>query len=136
MTNNVENLGGFSIVRSGGDGIHFGAYHNATGINAGTVGAAGLSMDVQTIPPGALSPPHIHDGFEVALYVLSGTIIHRWGPRLEQECVASAGDMLYVEPDLPHQSLNASDTEPVQLIVARTTADGATGNVLYTMPEE
>ncbi len=134
MSGRIENHGGFSVVRAGGDGIHFGAYHNAAGINAHTVGSTGLSMDLQMIPPGAVSPPHVHAGFEVALYVLSGTIIHRWGAHLEHECEASSGDMIYVLPDLPHQSLNASNTEPVKLIVARTTADGATGNVPYDLP--
>ena len=136
MSGQIDNLGGFSVVRSGGDGIHFGDYHNAVGINSHTVGSTGLSMDLQTIPPGIHSPPHIHAGFEVALYVLSGAIIHRWGERLEHECTASGGDMIYVRPDLPHASYNASSSEPVKLIVARTTADGATGNVPYTLPDE
>ncbi|MEZ4524011.1 MAG: cupin domain-containing protein [Thermomicrobiales bacterium] len=135
MSGRIDNLHGFSVVRAGGDGIHFGDYHNAVGINGQTVGATGLSMDLQTIPPAAISPPHIHAGFEVALYILSGTIIHRWGERLEHECSASPGDMIYVSPNLPHQSLNASSDEPVQLIVARTTADGATGNVPYSVRE-
>lgn len=135
MSEQIESLAGFSVIRAGGDGIHFGEYHNAVGINAHTVGATGLSMDLQTIPPGAVSPPHIHAGFEAALYILSGSIIHRWGERLDHEAAAGPGDMLYVSPDLPHQSLNASDTEPVVLIVARTTADGAAGNVAYELPE-
>ncbi len=135
MNGQIESTKGFSVIRGGGDGIHFGAYHNAVGINVHTVGATGLSMDLQTIPPGAVSPPHIHAGFEVALYVLSGTIIHRWGEQLEDEASATAGDMIYVTPDLPHQSLNASASEPVILVVARTTADGADGNVPYEIPE-
>ncbi len=135
MSDQIESVGGFSVIRAGGDGIHFGDYHNAVGVNAHTVGSAGLSMDLQTIPPGVESPPHIHAGFEVALYILSGRIIHRWGARLEYEAAAGPGDMLYVSPDLPHQSLNASDSEPVVLVVARTTADGAAGNVPYTLPE-
>jgi uncharacterized RmlC-like cupin family protein len=135
MSGQIESIEGFSVIRGGGDGIHFGDYHNAVGINARTVAATGLSMDLQTIPPGAKSPPHIHAGFEAALYILSGTIIHRWGERLQHESDAGPGDMIYVSPDLPHQSLNASDTDPVVLVVARTTADGAEGNVPYELPD-
>jgi uncharacterized RmlC-like cupin family protein len=135
MPEQIESLGGFSVIRAGGDGMHFGAYHNSVGINAHTVGATGLSMDLQTIPPGAQSPPHLHAGFEAALYILSGNIVHRWGARLEHEASAGPGDMLYVSPDLPHQSFNASTTDPVVLVVARTTADGAAGNAPYELPD-
>ena len=106
------------------------------GISGTTVGATGLSLDIQTIPPGAQSPPHIHAGFEAGLFILSGRITHRYGPRLEHAFEAGPGDLIYVLPDYPHQSQNPSETEPVVLVVARTTADGHAGNVVVELEAE
>ena len=132
----IEEHGGFRLIRGGSDGERWGAYEHVLGISGATVGARGLSMDIQTIPPGAQSPPHIHAGFEAGLYILSGRIIHRFGPRLEHSFEAGPGDFLYVLPDYPHQSLNPSESEPVVLVVARTTADGHTGNVVVEIDTE
>lgn len=132
----IEEHGGFRLIRAGGDGERWGAYEHVLGISGATVGATGLSMDIQTIPPGAESPPHIHAGFEAALYILSGRIIHRFGARLEHAFEAGPGDFIYVLPDYPHQSLNPSVSEPVVLVVARTTADGHAGNVVLEIESE
>lgn len=126
----VETHGPFRVIRAGGHGENWGAYTHALGISAATVGARGLSLDVQTIPPGAASPPHAHAGFEAALYILSGRIVHRFGPDLTDEVENGPGDFLYVESDVVHLSLNPSPTEPCVLVVARTTAAGAAANVI------
>jgi uncharacterized RmlC-like cupin family protein len=34
-----------------------------------------------------------------------------------------AGDFLFIEPDIPHEVHNLSDTEPVVAVVARSDAD-------------
>ncbi len=122
--------GGFSHIRAGGQGENWGDYSHILGISAETTGATSLSMDIQTIPPGAEAAPHIHAGFEAGLYILSGEIIHRYGPDMEHEFSAGPGDFIYVAPDFPHMSMNPSDSEPVVLVVARTTAGGFSENVM------
>ncbi len=36
----------------------------------------------------------------------------RWGDRLEFTAEAGPGDFIYFPPYVPHQEINASDTEP------------------------
>jgi uncharacterized RmlC-like cupin family protein len=89
------------------------------GISAQTVGAAGLSMHLVVIPPGARAEPHAHRGYETGIYVLEGRVETRWGPRLEHSVVSEAGDFLFIPPDMPHEAINLSATEPARAIVAR-----------------
>lgn len=89
------------------------------GISGQTVNATGLSMHLVVIPPGARSEPHIHVGYETALYVLEGSVLTRWGASLEHEVVSQAGEFLFVPPDVPHQAINLSATQPARAIVAR-----------------
>lgn len=89
------------------------------GISGQTVGAAGLSMHIVVIPPGARAQPHVHVGYETGIYVLEGRVCTRWGPQLEHEVVSEAGDFLFVPPGVPHEAVNLSDTEPARAVVAR-----------------
>ena len=54
------------------------------GVSGETVGARGLSMHMVVIPPGARSQPHLHQGYETAIYVLQGRVETRYGPGLAQ----------------------------------------------------
>ena len=89
------------------------------GISGQTVGAAGLSMHLVVIPPGARAEPHIHLGYETGIYVLEGTVLTRWGPTLEHEVVSRAGEFLFVPPGVPHEAINLSASEPARAVVAR-----------------
>lgn len=89
------------------------------GISGNTVGAQGLSMHIVVIPPGARAAPHKHIGYETGIYVLEGRVCTRWGAALEHEVVSEAGDFLFVPPDVPHEAINLSDTEPARAVVAR-----------------
>jgi uncharacterized RmlC-like cupin family protein len=89
------------------------------GISGATVGAAGLSMHLVVIPPGAKAEPHLHVGYETGIYVLEGTVLTRWGDALEHETVSQAGDFLFVPPGVPHEAVNLSATEPARAVVAR-----------------
>ncbi len=42
---------------------------NFVGISEKTAGSTGLCMHMIVIPPGGSALPHIHDGYETALYV-------------------------------------------------------------------
>lgn len=89
------------------------------GISGKTVGAQGLSMHLVVIPPGARAAPHKHIGYETGIYVLEGRVCTRWGAALEHEVVSEPGDFLFVPPDVPHEAINLSATEPARAVVAR-----------------
>ncbi|WP_425462792.1 cupin domain-containing protein [Methylibium rhizosphaerae] len=89
------------------------------GISGSTVASSGLSMHLVVIPPGGRSEPHSHQGYETGIYVLEGRVRTRWGRQLEHSVVSEAGDFLFIPPDVPHEALNLSDTEPARAIVAR-----------------
>lgn len=89
------------------------------GISAATTGSTGISMSLVVIPPGATAAPHVHRGYETALYVLEGRVETRYGPNLEHSVISEAGDFLFVPPDIPHTARNLSATERARAIVAR-----------------
>jgi uncharacterized RmlC-like cupin family protein len=94
----------------------------AVGVSARVCGSTGLSMSYIVVPPGAAAEPHSHDGYETAIYQLSGRVETRFGPDLAESVVTEAGDFLFVPPGVPHQPRNLSDTEPATAIVARNDA--------------
>lgn len=89
------------------------------GISGSTVGARGLSMHLVVIPPGARADPHVHLGYETGIYVLEGSVLTRWGARLEHEVVSRAGDFLFVPAGVPHEAINLSSTDPARAVIAR-----------------
>jgi uncharacterized RmlC-like cupin family protein len=92
------------------------------GISGDTVGARGLSMHLVVIPPGARAEPHLHQRYETAIYVLQGRVETRYGPSLSQSVISEAGDFLFIPPDMPHEAINTSATEPARAIVSRNDA--------------
>lgn len=103
------------------------------GVSADTAGARGLSMHMVVIPPGARATPHIHQGYETAIYVLQGKVETRYGDRLEESIVSEAGEFLFIPPGVPHEAINLSDTEPARAIVARNDAHEQERVVPYTV---
>lgn len=101
------------------------------GICERTAGAAGISMNLVVVPPGAVAEPHFHDGFETAIYQLSGRVETRFGEQLERTVVSEAGDFLFIPAGIPHQARNLSRTEPASAIVARNDANEQESVVLY-----
>jgi uncharacterized RmlC-like cupin family protein len=101
------------------------------GISAASAGARGISMNMVVIPPGGAAVPHIHRGYETAIYLLEGRVLTRYGPGLGQSVVNEAGDFLFIPADVPHQPVNLSDTEPARAIVARTDPNEQESVVLY-----
>src|SRR5215213_10539750 len=120
---NVEGDDGIFVIRTpetlrGWNGIRY-----KTGLSAKNVSAKKLSMNVATIPPGGVAYAHIHVDFEVMLYIVQGRVRHEYGPGLKQRVDNEAGDMIFIEPGVPHEVFNLSDTEPVVAVVARSDAD-------------
>jgi len=89
------------------------------GVSGKTAGAKGLSLLKVVIPPGGSAKAHIHKGFESAIYLLQGRVETRYGDGLNKSVINEAGDFIFVPPDVPHQPINLSDTEPAIAIVAR-----------------
>ena len=89
------------------------------GISGNSVGSNCLSMHLVVIPPGAKSDPHQHVGYETGIYVLEGSVLTRWGAKLENEVVSQAGDFLFIPGGVPHEAINLSDTAPARAVVAR-----------------
>ena len=118
----VERHEGIVTIRGGGDLRHWNGIEYKAGMWAENVGSRALSMNVAMIPPGGVAKAHIHVGFEVMLYILQGRVRHEFGPELEQSLENGAGDFIFIEPEIPHEVFNMSDTEPVGAVVARSDA--------------
>ena len=104
------------------------------GISGRTAGSRGLSMSLLEVPPGAVSEPHIHDGYETAIYVLAGRVETRYGERLQHVVISEPGDFVYVPPGVPHQAVNLSQDEPARAVVARNDPNEAEKVLPYRVP--
>lgn len=92
---------------------------NFVGISEKTAGSTGLCMHMVVIPPGGAAQPHIHNGYETALYVIKGRAKTLYGEGLSESVINEAGDFIFIPANLPHQPMNISETEEVIAIVAR-----------------
>ena len=122
LTRQVERGDGISVIRASENCRDWNGIHYKVGMSAKNVGSTRLSMNVATIPPGGVARAHIHVGFEVMLYILQGRVRHEYGPGLARVVENEAGDFIYIEPGVPHEVFNVSDTEPVVAVVARSDA--------------
>lgn len=112
---------------------------NETGQTSGMIRLAGVAretaraqhlwMGFVTMKPGAQSGAHHHGHCESAIYIISGRARFLWGQRLEHLSEAGPGDFIFVPPRLIHREINPSDSEPVEMIVARDSAEGVVVNV-------
>ena len=118
----VEDLDGLTVIRGGGGQRGWNGILYKQGMSAKNVGSQGLSINVATVPPGAIAYAHIHDGFEVMLFIVQGKVKHTYGENLSQEVINEAGDFIYIKPGVPHEVFNIGD-EPLIAFVARSTAD-------------
>ncbi len=118
----VEDLSGITVIRGGGSQRGWNGILYKQGMSAKNVGSTGLSINVATVPPGAIAYAHIHDGFEVMLFILQGKVKHTYGENLEQEVINQAGDFIYIKPGVPHEVFNIGNEELV-VFVARSAAD-------------
>jgi uncharacterized RmlC-like cupin family protein len=89
------------------------------GISEVTAGAKNISMNLIIIPPAAAAEPHLHKGYETAIYLLKGRVDTRYGQKLQNSAICQEGDFVYIKADVPHQPINLSATEPAVAIVAR-----------------
>lgn len=119
----VEGHDGIAWIRGSERCRHWNGIEYALGMSSKNVNARQLSMNVATIPPGGIAGAHIHVGFEVMLYILSGRVRHEYGEGLVHSVEHEGGDFIFIEPGVPHEVFNLSDTDPVVAVVARSSAD-------------
>jgi uncharacterized RmlC-like cupin family protein len=93
------------------------------GISEATAGAKNISMNLIIIPPAGAAEPHLHKGYESAIYLLKGRVDTRYGEKLENSVICEGGDFVYIKADVPHQPVNLSATEPAMALVARNDAN-------------
>lgn len=104
---------------------------NFVGISAANAGAQHLSMNLVVIPPGGAAQPHIHRGYETAIYLLEGEVETRYGPGLSKSVIHQAGDFIFIPADVPHQPVNRSTTQPAKALVARNDPNEQESVILY-----
>src|SRR5437016_10735594 len=118
----VEDHGGLLTIRGGGAQRNWNGIHYKQGMSAKNVGTKNLSANIATIPPGGVAYAHIHVDFEVMLYILEGNVRHEYGPGCRKIVENQAGDFIFIEPGVPHEVFNMSDSGPVVAVVARSSA--------------
>lgn len=101
------------------------------GISQSTAGATGISMNLIVIPPGGAAQPHLHRGYETAIYILDGDVQTFYGSGLRQSTINRAGDFLFIPANVPHQPVNMNTDRPARAIVARNDANEQESVELY-----
>ena len=118
----VEDLDGLTVLRGGGSERGWNGIKYKQGLSGKNVGSKNLSINVATVPPGAIAYAHIHDGFEVMLFIVQGKVKHTYGENLSESVINEAGDFIYIKPGIPHEVFNIGDG-PLVAFVARSAAD-------------
>jgi uncharacterized RmlC-like cupin family protein len=100
-----------------------GAMLRQAAVSRGTVGARKIWVGFVELGPGLQSAVHHHGECESVIYVISGAARFYTGDRLEVVEEAGAGDVVWVPPHVVHLEMNASPSEPVRMVVARSTQE-------------
>lgn len=102
-------------------------------ISAETVGSVWLYSSVVTTAPGARTRIHHHGECETSIWIASGRARYTFGPTgLETSMEAEAGDFVYIAAREVHVEENASDSEPLVVVISRN----CPGSVVHYLDEE
>jgi uncharacterized RmlC-like cupin family protein len=110
--------------------------NRAAAINFARVGAQKLWAGTVTIHAHAKTGAHHHGHLESVIYVVKGRARMRWGEQLQFVAEAGPGDFIYVPPYVPHQEINASDTEPLECVLVRSDNEAVAINIDITPAEK
>jgi uncharacterized RmlC-like cupin family protein len=89
-------------------------------ISAERVGSVGLYSSVVTTAPGARTRVHHHGECETSIWIASGRARYTFGPTgIEKSMEAEAGDFVYIAAGEVHVEENASETEPLVVVISR-----------------
>jgi uncharacterized RmlC-like cupin family protein len=114
---------GVIVVRPTGETMSRQHLPYYVGISETTAGAKNTSMNLIVIPPAGAAEPHLQKGYETAIYLLKGRVATRYGHELKKSIRRQEGDFILIKPDVPHQPINLSVTEPALAIIARNDPD-------------
>ena len=101
----------------------------AAAITQARVGAEKIWAGTVSISPNAKTGAHHHGAIESVIYVVRGKARMRWGERLEFTAEAGPGDFIYVPPFVPHQEINARDSEALECVLMRSGQDPVVVNL-------
>ena len=130
ITNWREN--GIKRVRSeekGSDTPETAGMGRLVAISGKRSGSSHLWAGTNLIKPGAKTGPHHHGALESIIFIVRGHALMRWGERLEFITKAGPGDFFLVPPYVPHQELNASDTEELHCVLVRSGTEEVVVNI-------
>jgi uncharacterized RmlC-like cupin family protein len=92
----------------------------AVAVSSATVGSTRLYSAVVTTAPRGRTRIHHHESCETSIYIESGRARYTWGATgVEESMDAAAGDFVYIPAGEIHVEENASDTEPLVVILSR-----------------
>lgn len=122
---------GLRVIRpqDRGADIASGGMRREAAVSEELVGAKRLWAGYVELDGGLVSAVHHHGDAESVIYVISGDARFFFGPALDQVTDAHTGDFVWVPPHVVHVEMNASATEPVRMIVARSTQETLVFNV-------
>jgi uncharacterized RmlC-like cupin family protein len=101
-------------------------------VSAERVGSVGLYSSVVTTSAGGKTRVHHHGECETSIYILAGRARYTWGATgLEQAMEAGAGDFIYIPAGEIHVEENASDDEPLVVVLTRN----CPGSVVHYLDE-
>ncbi len=108
----------------------------AAAIDRARAGAQKLWAGTVRIDADAKTGAHHHGELESVIYVVSGRARMRWGERLEFSTEAGPGDFIFVPPFVPHQEINASETEVLSCVLVRSGMEPVVVNLDIPAAEE
>src|SRR3954464_12471191 len=109
--------------------------NRAAAITHARTGAEKLWAGTVVIHPKAKTGAHHHGPVESVIYVVSGRARMRWGDKLEFVAEAGPGDFIYVPPYVPHQEINASDSEPLSCALSEDNGARERAALMRPLPQ-
>ena len=106
-----------------------GAMAREAAVSNSVCGAVKIWVGYVELPPGLRSAKHHHGEAESAIYIISGQARFLTGPEARDVHDAGPGDFVWVPPHEHHIEMNLSDTEPVRMVVSRSTQETLVFNV-------
>ena len=101
-------------------------------ISQPTVGSTRLYSSIVSTAPGDRTRIHHHGDCETSIYILSGTASYTYGPTgVEHAFDGAPGDFVYIPAGEIHVEENASDAEPLVVVITRN----CPGSVVHYLDE-
>ena len=104
-------------------------------VSRDTVGSHGLYSSIVTTAPLGRTEIHHHGECETSIYILSGRARFYSGEELRDIVEAGQGDFVYVPAYEVHVEENASDDEPLVVLLSRNCAGSVVHYVDGTLPQ-